>query len=456
MYWVYTSLIYTDAPPHVGHLYELSVANSLCECIKNWHSVKLAIGADDHGAKIQSLSRNKNASPTKVSNLNSNKILAMCSKYKINVKDWISTSYSRHTKLVANKMAQINASAAIFKLDYCGWYSPQLDRYCSSNNIQFSKNLMYCANNTPVEWIEERAAFINFSRAKLKLLAIHRAGLVALPCVNINSAFKIINSIENVCVTRNKTTNYGIKLVTQNLKLVLWVWIDAILAYVNTNRRNKMHIIGKDVAKFHLTHYIALSLLLNTRLPKVILQHVYVNALKTKVSKSLKNQPSGANFQTCALCYYLCTRSFRNDIELNKSDLVAAFAKLTNNVGNLTKRIIKLLTLNRLKLQQLTIGEWIIVLYVKRLTTTLKHLVKSFKLNEVNNTILDGTAKINSAISNHKLWHNARAGHKLFVYAFAAKRHIDWLKFAIGGKAESMILNINSANTKYVPFPKLV
>ncbi|AUG34100.1 Methionine--tRNA ligase [Candidatus Hodgkinia cicadicola] len=455
MYWVYTSLIYTDAPPHIGHLYELSVANSLCECIKNWHNVKLAVGADDHGAKIQNLSKIKNVSPTKVSNLNSNKILAMCSKYKINVKDWISTSYPRHTKSVASRIKQINASKAISKLDYCGWYSPQLDCYRAGNDVQFSKNLMYCANNAPVEWTEERGAFINFSRAKLKLLAIHRASLVTIPYVNINSAFKIINLIEDVCITRNKTTNYGIKLITHKLKLVLWVWIDAILAYVNADRRNKLHIIGKDVTKFHLTHYIALSLLLNAGLPKVVLQHGYINTLKAKVSKSLKNQPSGANFQTCALYYYLCTRSFSSDIELNKSDLAAAFARLTNNIGNLTKRIIKLLTLNRLKLQQLTISEWIIVLYVKRLTTTLEHFVKSFKLNEINNTILGGTARINSAISNHKLWRNARAGHKLFVYAFAAKRHIDWLKFAIGSKAESMILNINGANAKYVPFAKL-
>ncbi|XXN13642.1 MAG: class I tRNA ligase family protein [Candidatus Hodgkinia cicadicola] len=455
MYWVYTSLIYTDAPPHVGHLYELSIANSLCECIKNWHNIKLAIGADDHGAKIQSLSKNKNINPTKVSNLNSNKILAMCSRYKINVKDWISTSYSRHTKLVANRIKRINASKAIFKLDYCGWYSPQLDRYCSSNHIQFSKNLMYCVNNSPVEWMEERGAFINFSRAKLKLLTLHRASLVAIPYITANSAFRTINSIEDVCITRNKTTNYGVKLTTRSLKLVLWVWIDAILAYVNANRRNKVHIIGKDITKFHLTHYVALSLLLNTKLPKVILQHGYINTLKTKVSKSLKNQPNAANFQTCVLYYYLCTRPFKNDIELNKSDLAAAFAKLTNNVGNLTKRIIKLLTLNRLKLRQLTISEWIIVLYVKRLTTTLKYLVKTFKLSETNNTILDGTAKINSAISNYKLWRNSRAGHKMFVYSFAAKRHIEWLKFAIGSKAESIILNINNANTKYVPFPKL-
>ncbi|AUG34021.1 Methionine--tRNA ligase [Candidatus Hodgkinia cicadicola] len=455
MYWVYTSLIYTDAPPHVGHLYELSVANALCECIKNWHSVKLAAGADDHGAKIQNLSKNKNINPTKVSNLNSNKILAMCSKYKINVKDWISTSYPRHTKLVASKIKQINAANAISKLDYCGWYSPQLDCYRGSDHVQFSKNLLYCANNAPVEWTEERGAFINFSRAKPKLLAIHRASLVAIPYINVNSAFRIINSTEDVCITRDKTTSYGIKLITQNLKLVLWVWIDAILAYINANRRNKVHIIGKDITKFHLTHYVALSLLLSTKLPKAILQHVYINTLKTKVSKSLKNQPSGASFRTCALYYYLCTRSFRNDIELNESGLAAAFAKLTNNMGNLAKRIIKLRTLNRLKLRQLTISEWIIVLYVKRLTTTLGHLVKSFKLNETNSTILDGTAKINSAISNYKLWHNARAGHKLFVYAFAAKRHIHWLKFAIGGNAESMILNINSANTKYVPFPKL-
>ncbi len=123
------------------------------------------------------------------------------------------------------------------------------------------------------------------------------------------------------------------------------------------DKRNRIHVIGKDIAKFHLTHYIALALLLNVKLPKVILQHPLINALQTKVSKSLKNQPCEVNFPAHALQYYLRTRSLKIDTELTRPKLVAAFAKLTNNVGNLAKRIIRLLTLNRSKLRQLTVAE---------------------------------------------------------------------------------------------------
>ncbi len=92
--------------------------------------------------------------------------------------------------------------------------------------------------------------------------------------------------------------------------------------------------------------------------------------------------------------------------------------------------------------------------YVKQLANTVRHLVRSFKLGEANNAILRGTAKINAAVSNYKLWRSVRAGHKLLVYTFATKQHIKWLKFAIGDKAELMILNINNANTEYVPFAR--
>ncbi|XXM93335.1 MAG: class I tRNA ligase family protein [Candidatus Hodgkinia cicadicola] len=453
MYWVYSSLVYTNAPPHIGHLYELVIANSLCECLKTWYKAKLCIGADDHGAKIQSLAKTKCASAIKISNLNSNKLLALCSKYKINVKDWISTSYPRHVSLVLDKLGKIGANGTIYKLNYCGWYSPQLDCYYSNNSIRFSKNAMYCAGNVPTEWTEEQSAFIDFSKIKRKLIALYRANLVSIPYVSANSALEIINSTESVCITRSNTTNYGVRIAMRGQNLVLWVWIDAILAYIHRSTKNKIHVVGKDVIKFHLAHYVALSLLLAAKLPRVIMQHAHINTLRTKVSKTLKNQPNAIAFQPDALYYYLCTRSFKTDVEFTDLELITTFNRLANNIGNLVKRVIKLLALNQSKLMRLTVSEWIIVSYAKQLPITLKHLVKSFKLNEVNDTILNGTAKINAAISSYKLW-RASAHHKLFVYTFATKQHIRWLKLLIGDRAKLAILNISRVNIECMPFPK--
>ncbi|XXN19764.1 MAG: class I tRNA ligase family protein [Candidatus Hodgkinia cicadicola] len=261
-----------------------------------------------------------------------------------------------------------------------------------------------------------------------------------------------IKSLEDVCITRSKTANYGIKLTTGHLKLTLWVWIDAILAYLRNELAYKIHIIGKDVTKFHLTYYLALALLSNSKLPKSIVQHSHITTLETKVSKSLGNQLKSTSFRTTELYYYLSTRLPKHDIKLNESELAAAANKLINNVGNLAKRLTKLLKLNQPKLKWLTASDWILITYVRQLEAALKHLIKNFKVNEINNITLNGAAKINALISNYKLWQHARAGHKLFIYRFATKQYIKWLKHNIGGAATLINLNMQNANTNYTPF----
>ncbi|ATY93465.1 Methionine--tRNA ligase [Candidatus Hodgkinia cicadicola] len=453
-YLIYTSLIYTNAPPHVGHLYELVVANSLCECLKNWYNVKLAIGADDHGAKIQNCSKLKAVSATKISNLNSNKLLSLCSKYEINVKDWTSTSYPKHVNLVKNRLCTAKFCKATRKSNYCGWYSPQLDCYCSSDEVRFEKNLMYCVTNVPTEWTEEQAIFLNVYNLKCMLFALFRARLIRAPFISDNFILENVRLLEDVCITRSKTVNYGIKVITKQSKLTLWVWIDAILAYTKVEDAHKVHIVGKDITKFHLTHYIILSILCNSRLPKIIVQHSYITASQVKISKSLGNQPTSVDFQAIWIYYYLSTRPLKNDLKLTKPALSAAANKLINNVGNLAKRLIKLLKLYRPKLSKLTISDWITVTYIKQLEAVLKYLAKSFKLNEINNITLDGTTKVNSLISNYKLWRNTYANHKVFIYSFVTKKYIKWLKHSIGNTAKLIVQNMQNTNTNYTPFLK--
>ncbi|XXN13807.1 MAG: class I tRNA ligase family protein [Candidatus Hodgkinia cicadicola] len=451
--WIYTSLIYTNASPHIGHLYEITTANFLCECIKLKNRAKLVVGTDDHGAKIQVSSKTKHISAIKVSNLNCNKLLALCCKHKINTKDWISTSYPRHVSLVATKLKLLNKNKSLYSLSYCGWYSPQFDCYFGSDDIRFKSSLMYCVNNVPTEWIEEQSVFISFSKIGKKILSVHRAKLVLTPNLAHHNLLSSIGPIEDVCITRNRATNYGIRLAFKKFKPVLWVWIDAILAYAE-GKRNKVHIIGKDVFKFHLFHYVALLLLLEAKLPKVILQHAHIVALRAKISKSLGNRPNKSDFQTETLRYYLCTRPFKTDIELSDSAVKAAFTRLVNNIGNLAKRVTKLLALNQLTTRRLTVSGWLLMCYAKQLAAAFEYLTNSFKLSEANEVVLNSAAKINAAITNYKPWRDKRA-NEVFVYSFATKCHIERLKPLLGNKANLMLLNIIQANTDYMPFVSL-
>ncbi|XXM93754.1 class I tRNA ligase family protein [Candidatus Hodgkinia cicadicola] len=449
-YWVYTSLIYSDSSPHVGHLYELVLANSLCEFVKTWHKSKLAVGTDDHGTKIRTSSRALKAEPTKMSNLNANKILAMCTKHRINVKDWISTSWSKHIKSTKRKIAQVKNHNMLYKLSYCGWYSPNLDCYHRPKEVKYCTNLMYCVNGAPTEWVEEQGCFASFSKAKLKLVAIQRAKLVVS---NTTRSLNLIKSTEDACITRQISTNYGIKIATKASRFVLWVWIDALWAYANNSRKNKIYVVGKDVANFFLTHYAVLSLCANSKLPKAIFQHALVRGDGTKLSKSLRNSPIARTLPNYLLSCWFCSKPPKNDVEFNDLEAEKTANELANNVGNLAKRITKLAAMRRPSLGRLTTNEWVVIAYLKQLTNVLMHMIKGLEIDKAVKTVFKTTALINKLASSYKLWSRG-SGHKLFVYTFVTKQLVCWLKPIIGEKSNEIVFNITKTNSEYTPFPK--
>ncbi len=185
-------------------------------------------------------------------------------------------------------------------------------------------------------------------------MAIQRAKLIAS---NATRSLSSIKSTEDVCITRQNSTNYGIKITVQASRFVLWVWIDALLAYANNNRKNKIYVVGKDVANFFLTHYVALSLCASDKLPKAIFQHAHVRDGSTKLSKSLRNSPITKPLPNYLLSCWLCSKSPKNDMELNDSETKRTANELANNVGNLAKRITKLAAMRRPNLERLTTNE---------------------------------------------------------------------------------------------------
>ncbi|WGS83455.1 MAG: class I tRNA ligase family protein [Candidatus Hodgkinia cicadicola] len=426
------------------------MANSLCEFIKTWHKSKLVVGTDDHGTKIRASSKALKAKPTKLSNLNANKILAMCSKHKINVKDWISTSWSRHIKSAKHKIAQVKNHNMLYKLSYCGWYSPNLDCYHRPKEVKYCANLMYCVNNAPTEWVEEQGYFVSFSKAKLKLVAIQRAKLIV---GNTIRSLSLIKSSEDVCITRQGSTNYGIRITTQASRFVLWVWIDALWAYVNNHRKNKIYVVGKDVANFFLTHYTVLSLCASDKLAKAIFQHAHVRDDRAKLSKSLRNSLIAKTLPNYLLSYWFCSKSPRSDMKLNDSETEKTANELANNVGNLAKRITKLAAMRRPSLGRLTTNEWVVIAYLKQLANVLMHMIKGLEIDKAIKTVFKNIALINKLTSSYKLW-NRSSGHKLFVYTFATKQLVLWLKPIIGGKSNEILSNIAKTNFGYTPFPK--
>ncbi|PIM95687.1 class I tRNA ligase family protein [Candidatus Hodgkinia cicadicola] len=454
---IYIALTYTNNSPHIGHLYELIIADVFKKYLSLWYKARLIIGSDDHGTKFKNTAITVNSFPTKISNLNSNKLLANVSRLKIMINDWISTSQKRHIRNICYKFSLIKRiKKLIYKMYYCGWYLPISEVFCSYNVVKFSYNNMFVTNNQPVEWLEEDSIFINYNSIKNKIIAIYRANKIRTPNIKVSTLFKTLVNTKNICISRRKLLSYGIKLNLNSTYYTLWVWIDALFAYSNSWQTNKIHIVGKDIIWFHLTYYVVLLLVFNINLPQYIYQHQHLRYKEVKLSKSL----NGRNYNLEKLpryliCYLLCSRSFSRDIEMNNLDINKTESDLIKNLGNLTKRLSKLIKLHGSKIKRITVSDWLLYLYAKRFEVIIKRYLILFKLNMILNMLMEQLALINNKISNYKLWCNKNVRHKLYIYSHITAYIIFLLKPVIGNKTNIIINKMFHGDWQYMPFKKL-
>ncbi|PIM95012.1 Methionine--tRNA ligase [Candidatus Hodgkinia cicadicola] len=454
---IYIALTYTNNSPHIGHLYELIIADIYRKYVSLWYKARLIVGSDDHGIKIKNNAMVMGSFPSKINNLNSNKLLANITRFKIVVNDWISTSQERHIRNICYKFSLIKRiKKLIYKMYYCGWYLPTNESFCSYNVVRFSCNNMFICNGQPVEWIEEDNIFINYNSIKNRIIAIYRANKIKTPNIKPIILYKILVNTKNVCISRKKMLSYGVKLNLNSTCYTLWVWIDALFAYSNSWQTNKIHIIGKDVIWFHLTYYIVLLLIFNIKLPLYIYQHHHIRYKEVKISKSLNEKRFNLEKLPKWLIYYLfCSRSCSKDIEISNLNINKAESDLVKNLGNLIKRLSKLIKLHGSKLKQVTVSDWLLYLYAKHFEMMVKRYLILFKINIILNMLMKQSAWINNKISNYKLWRNKNVSHKLYIYSHVAAYILFLFKPIIGNKTNIIIYKMFHGDWQYMPFKKI-
>ncbi len=455
IYNVYTALIYADSSPHIGHLYEIIIASVFRNYISLWFNTRLIIGTDDHGLKIKNSVKSLVVKDfVKVVNINSNKILVSIIGLRVFISDWISTSQDRHVNKVCSKFSSLVYIGSVFyKSCYCGWYLPSNDVFCSIKDIKFSYNNMYIYKNQPVEWIEESNIFINHDVFKSKIFAIYKARLIKTPNIEKGTLSLILNSMKDVCITRQKNVNYGIDLSFDNEEHILWVWMDALLAYSSSWGKNKVHIVGKDIITFHLTYYIMVMLIFNIELPKLIYQHCYLEYGFVKISKSLDNFDYKFNSLNKEIIQStLCSKSNKDDMELDILDFTKMEIVLLRNLGNLIKRLARLVVLYKPDgIEYLATSDWLILSYSKYFEKVIRLSLYKFKINTVLNMLLKNTSWINSKITDYKLWQNINVRHKAYIYMHIIANILFWLKPIIGNKANEIMKQMYLGNWYYMP-----
>ena len=359
-YYITTPIYYPSAKPHMGHAYS-SIVSDVFARFKtiDGYKVHFLTGTDEHGLKIQRESENNKMDPLDFCNKISKTFKDLCKILNISNTDFIRTTENRHKISVQHLWKELEKSGDIYLSKYTGWYSVSDEAFYHENEIETKDGLKVSTiSGSKVEWVEEESYFFKLSKWQNKLIEHYdKNPNFILPTSRKNEVVSFVKrGLKDLSISR-KSFSWGIK-VPSNDEHVIYVWLDALTNYISALRYPKtsnnlyknfwpadVHIIGKDILRFHAIYWPAFLLAAKIPLPKRIYGHGWILSGEEKMSKSKGNilDPLEIidNYGLDQLRYYLIKEvSFGNDGNISKGKLEDCInSDLANNYGNFCQRV---------------------------------------------------------------------------------------------------------------------
>jgi len=359
-FYITTPIFYPSAKPHMGHAYTSIVADVIARFKKiDGFNVYFLTGTDEHGLKIQRAAEKKNMDPLLFCDELSNSFKQLTKILNLSNTDFIRTTEKRHIKSVQHIWNLLEKNGNIYLSQYSGWYSVSDEAYYSEDEISTKDNKkISTVSGSAVEWVEEESYFFRLSKWQDKLLEHYKNNPdFILPESRKNEVLSFVkNGLKDLSISR-KSFSWGIK-VPFNEKHIIYVWLDALTNYLSAlnypNIENDLykkfwpasiHLIGKDILRFHAIYWPAFLLAANIPLPSRIFGHGWILSGDEKMSKSKGNilDPIEIidSYGLDPLRYYLIKEvSFGNDGSISKERLENCInSDLANNFGNLCQRV---------------------------------------------------------------------------------------------------------------------
>ena len=360
-YYITTPIYYPSAKPHMGHAYSSIIADFFARFKKiEGYKVFFLTGTDEHGQKIQRAAEQKGLDPQSFCNEISKTFRDLTKTLNLSNTDFIRTTESRHVKSVTNLWNILEKKDEIYLSKYSGWYSVSDEAYYSDDEIEDNNgNKISKISGSLVEWIEEDSYFFRLSKWQEPLLKFYSKNPnFILPESRKNEVVSFVkNGLKDLSVSR-KSFSWGIK-VPSNKEHVIYVWLDALTNYLSAlnypNKNDKLykdywpatiHLIGKDILRFHAIYWPAFLLAAEIPPPKRVYGHGWILSGDKKMSKSKGNILDPIEiidkYGLDPLRYYLIKEvSFGNDGNISQKKLESCInSDLANNYGNLCQRVI--------------------------------------------------------------------------------------------------------------------
>jgi methionyl-tRNA synthetase len=360
-FYITTPIYYPSAKPHMGHAYSSIIADFFARAKKiQGFNVFFLTGTDEHGLKIQRAAEKKGMEPKKFCDEISVTFKDLSKTLNLTNNDFIRTTEKRHFKSVQNLWNILEKKNEIYLSKYSGWYSVSDEAFYSDDEIETIDSLKKSkSSGSLVEWVEEESYFFKLSKWQKPLLKFYKDNpKFILPESRKNEVISFVSSgLKDLSVSR-KSFSWGINVPSNN-EHVIYVWLDALtnylsaLNYPDTNNdlyKNfwpaSLHLIGKDILRFHAIYWPAFLLAANIPLPERIYGHGWILSGEEKMSKSKGNILDPIEiikkYGLDPLRYYLIKEvSFGNDGNISQEKLENCInSDLANNYGNLCQRVI--------------------------------------------------------------------------------------------------------------------
>jgi len=359
-YYITTPIYYPSAKPHMGHAYSSIIADFFARFKRiDGFKVYFLTGTDEHGLKIQRAAEKKGVEPLAFCNEISKTFKNLSKTLNLTNNDFIRTTESRHKKSVQYLWEELKKNDDIYLSKYSGWYSVSDEAFYNEDEIEDLDNKKVAiSSKSPVEWVDEESYFFRLSKWEKALLEFYEKNPDFIsPASRKNEVISFVKSgLKDLSVSR-KSFSWGIKVPNDN-EHVIYVWLDALTNYISAlNYPNKddelykkfwpasVHLIGKDILRFHAIYWPAFLLAAKITPPKKVYGHGWILSNEEKMSKSKGNILDPLEiikqYGLDPLRYYLIKEvSFGNDGNISQERLEDCInSDLANNFGNLCQRV---------------------------------------------------------------------------------------------------------------------
>lgn len=425
MRYITTPIYYVNDVPHLGHAYTTIIADTLARFYRlQGHETRFLTGTDEHGQKIEEAAKLRNSTPQEYADKISFEFKKLWDDFEITYDIYARTTDTRHIEFVKAMFLKMWQKGDIYKNEYEGHYCISCESFFTQSQLINDCSCPDCGKQTRI--LKEESYFFKLSKYQDKILQWYEEKDPILPKNKKNELINFVQSgLKDLSITRT-SFDWGIKLPQEinDDKHIIYVWLDALFIYISSlDFQSKgenakfwpahVHLVGKDILRFHAIYWPAFLMSVDLPLPKFIGAHGWWTKEGEKMSKSKGNVVKPKEivdaYGSEAFRYFLLREvPFGNDGDFSENMLINRInAELSNEFGNLLNRIIGMST----KYDQGNISkEGVLKFYNAELNQAKEHLnlavefLENLQCNRYLEELFKALSVANLAISKYEPW----------------------------------------------------